>query len=134
MSRYASATPTSIRDRLKLAQKSAPTLALLYPQLAELRVEFNFEDGTDRPPSQQVFSHFPPARSLFRYPCPCHSCDGDFDLTASVADLTKKSSKARLAQDITVACPGHRPQGVLARVPCPVRATISISARRCAQE
>jgi hypothetical protein len=123
------ALPTNSRERLKNESKQAGLLRELYPRLAELRVEFDFDDGTTRPPSVQSYFHFPPARGFFRYPCPCHSCSGEFDLSGYVAELAGSAERARLVRRITVPCPGLRPHERQERVACPIRASIRISAR-----
>lgn len=119
---------TSSRERLRNESKQAALLRDVYPQLAELRVEFDFEDGTVRPPSLQSHFHFPSARGFFRYPCPCHSCSGEFDLSSHVAELAGSSERARLVKKITLECTGQRPQELRSLVACPVRASIRISA------
>lgn len=129
MSRPARFTlPTNSRERLRYEQRQAPPLAQLYPQLAEVRVEFDFDDGTETPPSLQTYSHFPAARSLFRYPCPCHSCDGEFDLTNYVADMAGKTKRTPRTQRFTIVCPGQRLEAKQQKSACPIRATINISA------
>jgi hypothetical protein len=122
------ALPTSSRDRLRNESKQASSLRELYPQIAELRVEFDFDDGTPRPPSLQSYFHFPAARGFFRYPCPCHSCSGEFDLSGYVAELAGSAARAKLVRRITVVCPGLRPHERNERVACPIRATVRISA------
>lgn len=122
------------RERLRQDQRVAPTLAEIYPQVGQVRVEFDFDDGSGSPPSQQVHSHFPAARSLFRYACPCHSCDGEFDLTPFVADLTGSLARTPKARRVTVVCTGQRPEAEMQRTACPIRATICITATRLAAE
>ncbi len=129
MSRPARFTlPGNSRERLRFEQKQAAPLAQLYPQLSEVRVEFDFDDGTDTPPSLQTFSHFPAARSLFRYPCPCHSCDGEFDLTGPIATLAGAVKRNPRVQRLTVICPGQRLEAHQQKSACPIRATINLSA------
>lgn len=129
MSRPSSAAvATSSRERLRNEAKYAAPLRDVYPQLAELRVEFDFEDGTSRPPSIQSYFHFPAARGFFRYSCPCHSCSGEFDLSGYVAELAGSAERARLVRRITLDCTGQRPQELRELVACPVRASIRISA------
>jgi hypothetical protein len=120
--------PANNRERLRNEQRQAAPLSQLYPQLSEVHVEFAFEDGTDSPPSLQNYSHFPAARSLFRYPCPCHSCDGEFDLASYIANLAGSTKRTPRVQRFTVVCPGQRLEAQQQRSACPIRATISISA------
>lgn len=128
MSRYAAVPAvTSNRERLKLEHRRSAPLAELYPRLSRLRVEFDFDDGTSRPPSIQTYDYFPAARCLFRYPCPCHACDGEFDLCGQVAELVEQGSAA-LAPHMTLVCSGQRLRTPLERSACPIRAGIRISA------
>lgn len=90
-------------------------------------MEFDFDDGTSRPPSIQTYDYFPAARCLFRYPCPCHACDGEFDLCGQVAELVEQGSAA-LAPHMTLVCSGQRLRTPLERSACPIRAGIRISA------
>jgi hypothetical protein len=126
MSRPARGQVTDNRERLKLEFTRATLLRDLHPQLAEVRIEFEFEDGTRRQPSPQAFSYFPSARGFFRYACPCHSCSGEFDLSGHVADLAKSGSRQR-SRRIEVACEGLRAPAS-AHEGCPICARIRISA------
>lgn len=129
MSRPARFTlPVNSRERLRFEQKQAAPLSELYPQLSEVKVEFDFDDGTGTPPSLQSYSHFPAARSLFRYACPCHSCDGEFDLAGQIANLAGSIKRAPRVQRFTIVCPGQRLEAHQQRSACPIRATIHISA------
>lgn len=129
MSRPAgTALAANSRERLRNESKQVAPLRDVYPQLAELRVEFEFEDGTVRPPSLQSYFHFPAARGFFRYPCPCHSCSGEFDLSSHVAELAGSAGRARLARRITLDCTGQRPRELRVFEACPVRASIRLSA------
>jgi hypothetical protein len=114
------------RERLKVEFTRAALLRELYPQLAEVRVELAFKDGTERTPSAQSFSYFPAARGFFRYACPCHSCNGEFDLTAQVAELAGKSGRAPRTREVSVSCGGQRIEAQAAQ--CPVCAQVRVSA------
>ena len=128
MSRPArNALPTSTRERLAQDFTRAVALRQLYPQLSEVRIEFDFQDGTTRPPSSQSFSCFPAARAFFRYACPCHSCNGEFDLTALVAELAGKGSKTPRTKSMSLTCPGQRAVVLNERTPCPVVASVRIN-------
>jgi hypothetical protein len=118
----------SSRERLRTESKQAAPLRDVHPQLAELRVEFDFDDGTARPPSVQSYFHFPAARGFFRYPCPCHSCSGDFDLSGYVAELAGSVEHAQLMRQVILDCTGQRPLELRIHEACPVRASIRISA------
>ena len=127
------ASASNNRDRLKLEFSRAASLRETYPQLAELRVEFEFDDGTDRTPSPQSFSYFPGARSFFRYACPCHSCSGEFDLSDHVAELAGRDGRSRRSRNINFICEGQRSEKPLqqqteAPITCPINAQVRVSA------
>lgn len=119
---------TKNREQLKLDFSRAAPLREIYPQLAELRVEFDFDDGSDRPPSSVAFAYFPAARGFFRYACPCHSCNGEFDLSAEVAELAGEVNRQRRSRRVQVTCTGLRLQESRTREPCPICARIRMSA------
>lgn len=121
--------PTNSREQLRQDMRQAAMLRETYPQLSELRLEFNYDDGTPRPPSLQSYFHFPAARCLFRYACPCHSCNGTFDLAGLVDELVKDPRQSRLTRRVTLSCEGQRPRERGVQEDCPVRATVRITAR-----
>jgi hypothetical protein len=120
--------PTNNRDRLKYDFTRAAPLRQIYPQFAEVRVEFEFQDGTARSPSPQAFSYFPAARGFFRYACPCHSCSGEFDISDYVAELAGKAGVPKSSRRVNVSCTGLRPQDTNERVACPIGARVCVSA------
>jgi hypothetical protein len=118
---------------LKYDFTRAVPLRQIYPQLAEVRVEFEFQDGTERSPSPQSFSYFPAARGFFRYSCPCHSCSGEFDISSYVAELAGKADNAKAdsaknSRRVNVSCTGLRLQDSNERVACPIGARVRVSA------
>lgn len=117
---------TRHRDRLKLESGTAPPLRDIYPQLAEVRIEFEFEDGTTRAPSDLAFTYFPAARGFFRYACPCHTCNGEFDLTAQVAGLAERSGSQRRNGRVNLSCTGARLQESGDVGSCPVNARVRL--------
>jgi hypothetical protein len=117
---------TRHRDRLKLECGTAPPLREVYPQLAEVRVEFEFEDGTTRAPSDLAFTYFPAAHGFFRYACPCHICNGEFDLTSQVAGLAGRAGNQRRSSRVSMACTGQRLQESGDPASCPVNARIRL--------
>jgi hypothetical protein len=125
-SRYG--VPTNTRERLKLEFTRAAPLRDLYPQLAEVRVEFEFKDAVARAPSGQSFSYFPAARGFFRFACPCHSCSGEFDISAQVAELAKKPGASQRSRKLSLNCTGERAFDLSARVPCAISASVHVSA------
>lgn len=122
------ALPTNTRERLTYDFTRAAPLRELYPQLAEVRVEFEFQDGTTRSPSPQAFSYFPAARGFFRYACPCHSCSGEFDISSHVAELAAKSDKPQRNRRVSLSCAGQRALDLNERVACPIGANVRVSA------
>jgi hypothetical protein len=69
----------------------APTVQQLFPEVAQLRIELDFSEhhGRASPPSSQLHTLYGGASAFFRFRCPCADCDGDFDLTDSVAVLVR---------------------------------------------
>jgi hypothetical protein len=120
--------PTNTRERLAYDFTRTATLRDLYPQLAEVRVEFEFQDGTLRAPSAQAFSYFPAARGFFRYACPCHSCSGEFDISSCVAELAAKADKPQRNRQLKLSCAGQRALDINERVACPIGASVRVSA------
>jgi hypothetical protein len=125
VTRYSLAT--SHREQLKVEFSRAAPLREIYPQLAEVRVEFEFADGTARAPSPQAYSYFPAARSFFRYACPCHTCGGEFDLSKQVAELADTIGSPRRTRKVEVACTGLRVQETDSNFACPVCAQVRVS-------
>jgi hypothetical protein len=115
------------RERLRLDFTRAAPLRDIYPQLAEVRVEFEFDDGTALTPSPQAYSYFPAARGFFRYSCPCHSCSGEFDLSAQVAELAGGTGNRQRSRHVDVACTGQRAHDLKAGEACPICARVRVS-------
>jgi len=122
------AKPTNSREKLKQDFTRSVPLRQIYPQLAEVRVELEFDDGTLQSPSSQSFSYFPAARGFFRYSCPCHSCNGEFDLSKHVAELAGKTASKGRSRNIDVSCSGERARDSETREACPVVAQVRVSA------
>jgi hypothetical protein len=122
------ASPANNRERLKMDFTRSAPLRQIYPQLAEVRVEFEFQDGTTRSPSPQSFSYFPAARGFFRYACPCHNCSGEFDLSGCIAELAGASNGAQKTRRLNLSCTGQRAQVINERVACPIAARVRVSA------
>ncbi len=104
----------------------AAALRDMFPRLAEVRVELRFNDGSPAPPSPQAFSYFPAARGFFRYRCPCHSCDGEFDLSSAVKRLATTRGPAQRSADERIGCSGQRLVDWNSRTPCPLQAQFHI--------
>lgn len=121
-------SPATSRERLKQDFTRAAKLRELFPQVAEVRIEFEFDDGSSLRPSPQSYAYFPAARGFFRYACPCHACSGEFDLSAAVAELAAKLERTQRSRQLRVTCTGQRAAEAQARVACPVCAQIRLSA------
>lgn len=118
----------SRRERIKLETTRAAPLREIYPQVAELRIEFDFDDGTPRKPSAQVYSYFPAARGYFRYACPCHACTGEFDLSPHVVELAASEGRSRRSRSFTLVCTGQREPDTSESPACPICAQVRVTA------
>jgi hypothetical protein len=123
------AIPTNTRERLLQDFARSALLRQVYPQLAEVRVELEFRDGTAPSPSPQSFSYFPAARGFFRYACPCHSCSGEFDLTTFVAEAAANDATTPRTRRVDVSCTGQRARDLKERFACPIGARIRVSVK-----
>jgi hypothetical protein len=103
-------------------------LRQLHPQLAQVSVRFEFQDGSARAPSAQSFDYFPAARGFFRYACPCNGCSGEFDLSCHVADLASRAGPVPLSVRVSMPCTGQRARDVNTRVDCPISARVLVRA------
>lgn len=122
------------RELLREEYKHAAALRDIHPQMAELRVEFEFHGGTGQVPSPVKYAYFPAARGFFRYPCPRHCCSGEFDLSVQIADFAagrRRSSQDRLFQ---ASCTGLRGEPQYAGAICLLSADIRVSATLHTQE
>jgi len=122
-------SPTDSRERLRQDFTRSAPLRQIHPNLAEVRVEIEFQDeAAEQAPSAQAFSYFPAARGFFRYACPCHSCSGHFDLSAHVAELAGTNMKKPRSRSVNVACAGERARGTQLREACGITAHVRVSA------
>ena len=129
MSRFSRSTPaTNSRERLRQEFSRAAPMRAIYPGVAELRVEFRFQDDTERAPSAQTYAYFPPARGFFRFACPRHSCNGEFDLTGYISDLAAGDGGLKRTQCICLSCTGQRPLELHVHADCPISAYVLVSA------
>jgi len=102
-------------DRLQ-----APAMRSRYADVAKLQIDLNFAGMSRPPPSPQSHSYYPPARAFFRFACPCSECDGEFDLSASVAALAEmKQPSARTASG-RQGCEGMHFRERATAAPCPM--------------
>lgn len=122
-----SATPGTRQERRHHDFVRTGPLRQLFPQLAEVRVEIEFEDGSPRPPSAQSFSYYPAARGFFRYACPCLACNGEFDFSSRIAALAD-AIKTKRSERVDIPCAGLRARESTEPAACPVRARVRIEA------
>ncbi len=102
-------------DRLQ-----APAMRARFATIAKLQIDLTFAGSSRPPPSPQSHCFFPPARAFFRFACPCSECDGEFDLSASVAELAEvKRPSARTASG-RMGCEGVHFRERATATPCPM--------------
>jgi hypothetical protein len=97
-------------ERHRRDRSAAPVMRARFPQLATLKLDFDFVEPTACLPSPQVTVLHPPARAFFCFTCPHNDCDGEFDLTQPVELAADARSKHA---DGTIRCTGRRPGGVV---------------------
>jgi hypothetical protein len=88
-----------MRERHRRDRMLAGNLGALYPQVASIRLDFEFKDEGTFVPVPQVTVMHPPASAYFRFPCPYDDCDGDFDLSqpvGSMLEAKKTTAKGKL--------------------------------------
>ena len=98
----------AVRERHKRNRAAAPVLRTRFPQLATLRLDFEFSDRSEFLPSPQVTVFHPPAPAYFCFACPYSDCDGEFDLAAPVDLAVTSHSPSAEGQ---VRCAGTRHGG-----------------------
>jgi hypothetical protein len=104
-----------LRERQRRDRSLAPALRARYPRFASLRLECDFNDSSGAPPAPQVMVLHPPAAAFFVFPCPYSDCDGEFDLTAAVAELDRDQDTH---YDGVLRCAGHRMRDRSGPAPC----------------
>jgi hypothetical protein len=122
------ATPSDRQRELRRTDRvRAQLMREAFPDLAELRVEMTFADGTATPPSAQAHAFYPGARVFFRFACPCSDCGGEFDLTSAIGAALAGGKRA--ATDGRMPCEGMRRGTQAEPFPCPVSLRYRITAR-----
>jgi hypothetical protein len=114
----------ALREKQRRNRMAAKELRVQYPQLASLRLDFEFSDETSQPPAPQSFVLHPPARAYFVYPCPYASCNGEFDLAANVKEVAAEG-RGKHAGHTT--CKGERVRGRVGKTPCDLHVEYSIA-------
>ena len=104
-----------LREKQRRNRMAAKELRVQFPELASIRIDFAFSDETTQPP----------ARAYFVYPCPYASCNGEFDLAATVTDVAKQQETAEHAGHTR--CKGERVRGRQGKTPCDLDVKYSIA-------
>jgi hypothetical protein len=104
-----------LRDRDR-----APPLRTAFPKIEQIRIELKFSDPQHLAPSPQSFSFFPAANAFFRFACPCHDCDGEFDVGERVAKLAAGPGRASRSSSTQQSCQGLRARDRVAGTRCPI--------------
>ncbi len=113
--------PAAQRREQMLSERSrTAALRRTYPKVAQLRIELIFSDLSDRQPSPQRHTFYPPAVAYFRFACPCADCDADFDLKPVVTELLEGASKCQRPStaDGQMSCHGIRLRDRVGCSPC----------------
>jgi hypothetical protein len=116
-----------MRERQRRDRLVTPTLRVAYPQFSSLRLVFDFKDAGPFTPAPQVAVLHPPARAYFVFPCPYADCDGEFDLTGTIAEMVGEQQASRKGH---LNCGGHRNRDEKGRSPCQLTLTYAIEAYR----
>ncbi|HEX7417689.1 MAG TPA: hypothetical protein VF315_06515 [Steroidobacteraceae bacterium] len=93
------------KERRRREHAAAQTVRSAYPQVAQVQIALQFEDGTTNAPASQSYVLHPPARAFFGFPCPYADCDGQFDLHTAVTSALGSASHQSHGQ---LQCQGTR--------------------------
>jgi len=104
-----------LRERQRRDRATAPVLRNAYPQFASLRLEFDFSEPETSAPAPQALVLHPPSQAYFVFPCPYADCDGEFDLTSTVAALARSGEASCEGNQ---RCGGQRVRDHRGRMPC----------------
>ena len=112
----------------------APPLRTAFPDVSQLSIELAFADrsGTahkEPAPSSQSHAFYPPARAFFRFTCPCADCNGEFALSASVAQVAAAGGRASRSATAKLQCTGVRARDRITGSSCPIELTCRIVAK-----
>jgi hypothetical protein len=113
-----------LREKQRRNRMAAKELRVQFPEFASVRLNFEFSDETDQPPAPQYIVLHPPARAYFVYPCPYASCNGEFDLAASVAEIAEQKKTSGSGH---TRCKGERTRGRQGKSPCDLHIEYSIA-------
>ena len=112
----------------------SPPLRTAFPEVSQLSIELAFADRSgsmhkEPAPSSQSHAFYPPARAFFRFTCPCADCNGEFDLSASVAQVAASSGRASRSATAKLQCSGVRARDRVTGSSCPIELTCRIVAK-----
>ena len=98
-----------------------------------MNIELSFGDRTGAAPkevvpSSQSHAFYPPAQAFFRFRCPCADCDGEFDLSANVAQLAATTGRGSRTVTAKVHCSGTRARDRASGIGCPIELNYRIVA------
>ena len=121
------------RYRRHYDRDRSPALRSAFPQLQQLNIELSFGDRTGAAPkevvpSSQSHAFYPPAQAFFRFRCPCADCDGEFDLSANVAQLAGTPGRGSRTVSAKVHCAGTRARDRATGTTCPIELNYRIVA------
>jgi hypothetical protein len=116
-----------MHERQRRARAVTESLRARYPDLTSLRLEFDFRDSGPFTPVPQVTVMHPAARAYFVFPCPYSDCDGEFDLTEPIANMTRAEESSCAGQ---LHCMGHRSLGRQGRGQCGLMLEFQVEAQR----
>jgi hypothetical protein len=114
-------------EQLRKRRTAAPTLREASPRTALVNIQLNFLPLSAPAHVAQSFVLYPGARAFFEYPCPYGDCDGIYDFSA---DAKRALGHEASSVTGTVKCSGMRARDGLARQPCELQVSYSISAQR----
>ncbi len=93
------------KERRRREHAAAQTVRSAYPQVAQVHIALEFEDGTSNAPASQVLRAASTGARVFGFPCPYADCDGQFDLHTAVTSALGNASHQTQGQ---LQCQGTR--------------------------
>lgn len=93
------------RERQRRARASTPALRVRFPDIAALRIGFEFRDRGPFAPAPQLTVMHPPSNAYFVFSCPYTDCDGEFDLSEAISKMASEQETRCHGQ---LKCSGHR--------------------------
>jgi hypothetical protein len=110
---------------LRRDRAAASALRVAFPDIQQLRFEFEFRSSAPSTPASQSHVFHPPAQAFFEFPCPYADCNGQFDLRNAVnIALTDAAHQAKGALE----CCGMRVRDRGSSQPCGLHLIYSVTA------